>query len=1685
MAEDHRDSSQAAKPSETAAVSPLATGGAGTVFEYRVAAVVLAALLRHDGIIGLGGPVETVGLQQRALGYQLDDIVVKGLTPSGMELVVENQVKRDLHPVASNDDFRAVIRQSLTALEQDAEGFAHGRHRLGLIAGGQLPQIRDLHELADIARAQATAESFRAVLPSSRGSLGERYEQLCSTIRAVSSDSASGGFSEVEVYERGWRVLRALEVWVFETNDHSREVSHATDRLRDLIPAGEAPFAAERLFLELANIAETWGPRAGFVDSPMLRAELERRGVALSSDPREQAGLAVLLDESARFLASVPTTLGQRRYLLEREQLLEQIVERNSSQAALLLYGTAGAGKTALAARAAQRLRDLGATIVAFSLTGRRGQSLADLEGRLGARLRSALRAAPTTGLRVVFIDGAEQVLADAGALLLDVLRAIPMNPQEAPSWHVVILVRDEAAEAVSDFVTQALEQIPTRLLVGDLTDEEVEEVRVAFPALAPLYRDPRSLRLLRRPYVVDLLVRATASGTMPDAILAEEDVLDLVFERLVRLRDGALPGRGAADSRSDLYLAMADAVIADQRPAELRGQDAEARQGLVSDDILRRTRASFDFAHDILADYAVASRLLEPNGEAQLMASPSPRRLLRAMRLWMQHRLARAGNADVVSILAGVEEIAAQLAAADGPRWVDVPYEALLNLGRPRDVLEALRPHLLGHDAAALSRLMDVTERLARLGQGAGTVAREAPLDTGLAAAVVGLLARCAAGIPEALWLAAARLTRRTLDEIARMDADLAILIPEVGALSEALRGWAGDPERRDSTGDVLLGLALLGRNLDDAGKDFLRNRAHRRPHSLDVVVEDPRAGQVLAEHHPDCLLALAGAYYLNQELTLDSARPLPSRRRAQDAPWRITDPFQGDGVRRHSGRLQVSHNMAALAHPSLGPFSALLGASERHGLRLIGRLVDEASAARCLLEAAWGAVPIALDLQIEGWPAARTYRGTTDIWLWYRRLGVGPYPAMSALMALRDWALKEVAVGRDLRSMLDAVLGCGESVAFVAVGYSLLVERLADLPAELDDLLAHPLIWDLENSRAAREYSALALPVAQESPLKYEPSKIAMALVMWSDAERREKLKRVGERLIASPERLPAVAPLPRLDGEVGETPAEAAEREQLLRRRWAVELDASKYGVVRISDEKVQVSVNHPRDVMRGLAERGGQVSAQVLELSNLGVRAVGIRDGDLAGDPLVLWNRLHALADEIGSGPGQAFAAARLAEARSACAAALLLGAEGVTQVSDAVLGTTARELLASAEAVRRAGLGQDPFGDRDMRWELGADRSAATALPRLVKDGSLRTRCGVSTDEVSRAIVALAASASAEVRARLTAGLVPVWSDGCREGSSAHETALAGLRELVATAGLGPWDQHGHRPRARLAEPLEVALGGPGLVIMPESAADALPGLIAAAQCDCAHGRTAAQLLEALVDFDLRIWPAELAREPYEFDTWRATLDRLTAERALDGQPSQLRRYLQAFAPVAEDLRGLLTALAVAAVTPERAAALHDLWPEIFDALLPGVRTLNRRVGDKPANHRHVDALDDALLPLPPEGSEWPLQRTGELFGRWVSAFRGAAHVGDRCMKFLFLCGWMHSPNAIAAVLIVLGNDVERIRQECFMVVPWLRGILRAQPPRGGVHAPALRGLLDRLASDGDEAALALQRELEA
>jgi hypothetical protein len=257
--------------------SPLATGGAGHLFEYRIAAIMLAHLLCESRPPGLQVPVVRVGLQQRALGYVLDDIVVH--TERG-PLSTQFQVKRTLTVTASDTEFGDVVSQALEVLNDHADEVARGELEVGLIAEGEVDPVKELGELTEWARQHAQHGTFGQVLIPRvvKQELRSRLEHVRRTVEAAVLQGAPDLGSAEETTHA---FLSALHVWCPSVRDEGADLRAMLDQLEPT--ADEYGVTAVDLFAHLEALAKGSGPAAGVVDAGWIRRRLHRRGLTKKS----------------------------------------------------------------------------------------------------------------------------------------------------------------------------------------------------------------------------------------------------------------------------------------------------------------------------------------------------------------------------------------------------------------------------------------------------------------------------------------------------------------------------------------------------------------------------------------------------------------------------------------------------------------------------------------------------------------------------------------------------------------------------------------------------------------------------------------------------------------------------------------------------------------------------------------------------------------------------------------------------------------------------------------------------------------------------------------------------------------------------------------------------------------------------------------------------------------------------------------------------------------------------------------------------------------------------------------------------------------------------------------------------------------------------------------------------------
>jgi hypothetical protein len=258
--------------------SPQATGGAGHLFEYRVAAVMLAHLLCQTRPPGLQVPVARVGLQQRALGYVLDDIVVHA---ERGPVSTQFQVKRSVTITPSDAEFLDVVGQALVVLSDHADEVASGEIALGLIAEGDVKAMAELSSLTEEwAHQHAHHETFTApfVPRVVKQELRSRLTQVEETVQKA----IDGGAPDLGGAKQATHLfLSSLHVWCPSVRDEGADLRRVLDQLEPI--ADEYGLSALDLFAHLEALAKSSGPAAGVVDTGWIRRRLHRRGVIKKS----------------------------------------------------------------------------------------------------------------------------------------------------------------------------------------------------------------------------------------------------------------------------------------------------------------------------------------------------------------------------------------------------------------------------------------------------------------------------------------------------------------------------------------------------------------------------------------------------------------------------------------------------------------------------------------------------------------------------------------------------------------------------------------------------------------------------------------------------------------------------------------------------------------------------------------------------------------------------------------------------------------------------------------------------------------------------------------------------------------------------------------------------------------------------------------------------------------------------------------------------------------------------------------------------------------------------------------------------------------------------------------------------------------------------------------------------------
>lgn len=330
------DRSVVAPPCQTLAMNgvahPFAGAGGGTLFEYKVAALFAADLIRSRHT-ELGGLVAAFEMQTGPRGF--DDLKISVELLGGGDRTVFAQCRFRQPFTESDRKFRELISKAVEVVLEDETSFATGGKRLAIVVDSSSPGHASMTRVCELARDPGDFDRFIGVLESHAGGVLGRWGHCL----------GAAGDRDPELVRR---VLSAIEVRALDLrNETSKDSVELLNRLADAWAPRDFASATnlgDAVFRLLADV----GPAQGSIDLSWLQLQLRSQmPPTLGADTRRER-LCRLRDSGHLRVASAMKAIGLNDEGAEMlaTRALSMPPRITSSAALMVVVGGKGVGKT-------------------------------------------------------------------------------------------------------------------------------------------------------------------------------------------------------------------------------------------------------------------------------------------------------------------------------------------------------------------------------------------------------------------------------------------------------------------------------------------------------------------------------------------------------------------------------------------------------------------------------------------------------------------------------------------------------------------------------------------------------------------------------------------------------------------------------------------------------------------------------------------------------------------------------------------------------------------------------------------------------------------------------------------------------------------------------------------------------------------------------------------------------------------------------------------------------------------------------------------------------------------------------------------------------------------------------------------------------------------------------------------
>ncbi len=1004
------------------ATSPAARGPAGSHFEGQVGAYYLLSMLTGSEPRGLpGAAIDRIELQRAAEGFPLDDIIVHSHDTHGDPAVIEIQVKRNIDFTPSDPEFRAVVGQIVEASRKP--GFWTSNYDLAIAIARTSRKINGAYQdVLTWARELGDAATFMARIDRP----GSANPDMRTFVRTFKSHLHNAGSPDDG--EHVWGLLRKLQILVFDfTARGSASEELAKGRaVRALHP--DDTLRAGNLWSTLIALALRIAASGGDRTRDRLIEDLRQQSFRLAGERRYKSARASLAEASRNALADIDDRVGD--VMLTRHERVTAVHTVLDSGHYIEIRGDAGVGKSGVLKHFANQIATEARVIVLSpERTTPGGWSAMRAVLRFDGTARELLTDLACDGGAILFVDNLDFFSDEERRTVVDLVREASSVPGVAV---VATARRNFAVEEPNWLPSDALARLGRAepIVIGELSEAEVEEMRYAAPSLAPLLADTHPARDVARN-----LFRLARLASRPGNEPIPRTEVDMA-EQWWQTADGKLDADHR--ERARLLKALAEQALARAKPLDVSDRPAMAINALLKSETLRDLGSDrVVFRHDVFREWAIGNLLhSDPTMiERVPLDRPAPAALVRGVEL--AARMALERGADGTRWQSLVERLSRK---GTHGSWRRAALLALVRSEIGTELLTRASGFLLAERASMLRELIRIvmavevepaSKLFAAVGVDPATIPASLNVPSGLAWHRL------------ILWLLSLR------------DGLPAAAIPDVVDLYTV---WSSGRLGRDALTPLLTQWFYHWLTEIEAVRDFETFRDCREPFGGEIdhdriasLESNLRTGFLsFCNRTPEFAveyLRLLGQRRHNDDVVRSILKFRGSL--AQAAPAELTELTATALIPKH--RLDKRHHRHEFdrpfdhidheflpASPAQGPFFDLLTHAPRHGLSLIRRLVDHAITFYSQ-GSDYGADEITISFP-DGervFPWERSYT-------WSREWAAGHYSLTSALMALEAWAHRRIEAGEAFDKVLADVLGPhGSPAAYLLVAVDLLISH------------------------------------------------------------------------------------------------------------------------------------------------------------------------------------------------------------------------------------------------------------------------------------------------------------------------------------------------------------------------------------------------------------------------------------------------------------------------------------------------------------------------------------------------------------------------------------------------------------------------------------------------------------------